>query len=280
MPFYLFLKVNKQKFNTYLRKPEKLTSEELNSLSNLSEQYPYSQVLHTLVAKAYIVSGSKKAKDKLNYAAIYATDRAILKNFLNPNNGKPSNTSPSTKKIITKEKDKTKHAHQIKHPRTIQTLPKSNTNSNHELEMEKLRADIMLNLDELVYLKEKVNFKDFENHEIPSSEQTNMLEEINTYPVENSEKNNPNQDEQFQIIETFIKLDSPIKPSGKQKEGEQNDLTEKNENFHDDLISENLAVILTGQGKITRAIEIYKKLIWKYPQKKAYFAAQIESLEK
>jgi TolA-binding protein len=41
-----------------------------------------------------------------------------------------------------------------------------------------------------------------------------------------------------------------------------------------------LAQILTRQGKKDKAIEVYKKLIWKFPQKKAYFAAQIEDLKK
>jgi len=43
-------------------------------------------------------------------------------------------------------------------------------------------------------------------------------------------------------------------------------------------VSENLAQILLSQGKKQKAIEIYKKLIWKFPQKKAYFAARIEEL--
>lgn len=33
------------------------------------------------------------------------------------------------------------------------------------------------------------------------------------------------------------------------------------------------------QGKIDKAIDIYEKLILKYPQKKAYFAEKIENLK-
>lgn len=50
--------------------------------------------------------------------------------------------------------------------------------------------------------------------------------------------------------------------------------------FGDNIVSETLAEILIKQGKKERAIEVLKKLIWKYPQKKAYFASQIESLKK
>ncbi len=45
-----------------------------------------------------------------------------------------------------------------------------------------------------------------------------------------------------------------------------------------DLASENLAKILTRQGKPDRAIAIYERLMVKQPEKMAYFAAQIESL--
>jgi hypothetical protein len=50
--------------------------------------------------------------------------------------------------------------------------------------------------------------------------------------------------------------------------------------FGDNIISETLVEILVKQGKKERAIEVLKKLIWKYPQKKAYFASQIEDLRK
>ena len=37
---------------------------------------------------------------------------------------------------------------------------------------------------------------------------------------------------------------------------------------------------MVKQGKLEKAQEIYNKLIWKFPEKKAYFVAQIEKLKK
>ncbi len=45
------------------------------------------------------------------------------------------------------------------------------------------------------------------------------------------------------------------------------------------FVSENLAMIYEKQGKIQRAIEIYEKLILKYPEKSSYFADRIEKLK-
>ncbi|HEX9650342.1 MAG TPA: tetratricopeptide repeat protein [Cyclobacteriaceae bacterium] len=58
------------------------------------------------------------------------------------------------------------------------------------------------------------------------------------------------------------------------------DLTANITKISDSLLTENLAEIFLQQGKSDKAIEIYKKLIWKFPQKKAYFASQIDKLSR
>ena len=89
---------------------------------------------------------------------------------------------------------------------------------------------------------------------------------------------------QGDLIDKFIKAQPSIGSIKKEIEIKSEevvrDLSEKSTRFGDNLISENLAIILLRQGKKDRAIEIYKKLIWKLPQKKAYFAARIEEIKK
>jgi len=48
----------------------------------------------------------------------------------------------------------------------------------------------------------------------------------------------------------------------------------------EDLVSEPLATILIRQGKYDKAIEMYRKLSLRNPQKSAYFARQIEKIQK
>ena len=59
----------------------------------------------------------------------------------------------------------------------------------------------------------------------------------------------------------------------------QADLSVRSTRAEPDLVSENLARIFVRQGKTARAIEIYEKLMVKQPEKLAYFAAQIQSLQ-
>ncbi|MCV9386465.1 hypothetical protein [Reichenbachiella ulvae] len=90
----------------------------------------------------------------------------------------------------------------------------------------------------------------------------------------------PDKEFQNSIIESFIATEPSIEVNKEKKSLPENteDLSEKSTAFPDQLVTENLASILTEQGKISRAIEIYEKLILKNPQKKAYFASQIEKL--
>jgi hypothetical protein len=59
----------------------------------------------------------------------------------------------------------------------------------------------------------------------------------------------------------------------------QADLSVRSTVAEPSLASESLARILARQGKITKAIEIYERLMVRHPEKKAYFADQIQQLQ-
>jgi hypothetical protein len=92
----------------------------------------------------------------------------------------------------------------------------------------------------------------------------------------------PKQKEQLDIIDNFIQTQPSISNS-KEKPLQINDgdlSSIKTGEFGDNIVSETLVELLLKQGKKEKAVEVLKKLIWKFPQKKTYFAAQIEELKK
>ena len=107
-----------------------------------------------------------------------------------------------------------------------------------------------------------------------------LIEEIKTSKKElkpESEK----QKEQINIINNFIKTHPSISNSKEKVILPPGDLNPvRSGEFDDNIVSETLVEILVKQGKKDKAIEVLKKLIWKYPQKKSYFASQIEDLKK
>ncbi len=108
-----------------------------------------------------------------------------------------------------------------------------------------------------------------------------LIEEIKTSKKE-IEPEGEKLKEQIQIIDHFIKIQPTI--SNVKERAQQipaGDLsTIKSGEFGENIVSETLVELLIKQGKKDKAIEVLKKLIWKFPQKKAFFAAQIEDLKK
>lgn len=82
-----------------------------------------------------------------------------------------------------------------------------------------------------------------------------------------------------EVIEKFIREEPMIQPLQAEKLDLENKARRSSEDQHS-LVTETLAKIYTEQGLYPKAIEVYKKLVLKYPEKNAYFAARITELEK
>jgi len=108
----------------------------------------------------------------------------------------------------------------------------------------------------------------------------NHIKRLDRQAAENFRK--MKQEEQLELIDKFIQT-GPALGSKKAEEEttkeDQEDLSFHSTLFGDDLVTENLANIMIRQQNIEAAIDIYKKLIWKFPQKKGYFASQIKTLQ-
>ena len=242
-----------------------LTEAESKDLDALQKEFPYSQVIHNLASRGAQDNGLDSYKKLLNVSAVYSTDRSVLKDII---------TSPRTRRAND----------DIPEPVAIQR-------TDDGLHGEELNIQIMQDLERLQVLKHnfEVSFDEF-NHSkgvkkkeapavSPAAEPSNegLLEEIKTKKKITPESSK--QKEQIDIIDQFIKKQPSIaKNQGTPADG--SDLAEKNFSLTENIVSETLVEILLRQGKKDKAIEVLKKLIWKFPQKKTIFAAQIEELKK
>ena len=82
-----------------------------------------------------------------------------------------------------------------------------------------------------------------------------------------------------EIIEKFLKEDPSIRPP-KPEQIDAENKAKKSAEDHYDLVSETLAKIYIEQMLYHKAIDTYKKLSLKYPEKSRYFADLIQSIEK
>jgi hypothetical protein len=116
--------------------------------------------------------------------------------------------------------------------------------------------------------------------ESKASPNEELIKEIITSKEEITPES-PKQKEQIDIINHFIQKQPSITSAKDKQPAPITDLNPiKTGEFGDNIVSETLVEILIKQGKKDKAVEVLKKLIWKYPQKKAYFASQIEELKK
>ena len=111
-----------------------------------------------------------------------------------------------------------------------------------------------------------------------------LLEEVTEKPTgDHKNRCDKKRKAQMAIIDAFIESTPEFKyyevPRGG-KEVQQEDLSKPSTELKEEFVSETLAIIFSKQGKKARAIHIYKKLILKFPEKKAYFASRIEALKK
>ena len=245
-------------------------SEEINSLKELANKYPFSQIVHLLLANASKKDNSNEYKSNLSNAAFYSTDRSILKSLIE-NNLVPSeklaipNDRPSSKKTAVSKEQINK--------RTID-VPSLNTDD--------LIAQVLDNVNKLQKVK-----KEFANSFIEIKPNTSTIVKPTTTEKITSKAKASKElvqkktivKKQTNLIEKFIKEKPSITKNSKSV-NEKDDLSKDSIKMRDDVISESLAKIFANQGKTQKAIDIYKKLIWKLPQKKSLFAAEIEKLKK
>ena len=331
------MSVNKKHFNTFLSTTTAFSGEQLSELRKLQQDYPFSQVIHIISAKHHLDQQHPESRSTLANAAIYSSDRSILKAFIE---GDIVLSDNPTKEVICQEPNPSFKKETIQVQETKPT-------ENPVDEIDQLREEVLANLDTLIKTKDRVEKENQEKEGIilpetrnegleekkqekdgvdpanqaqaeesdtvlketqaqetlpgmesgtknlPGEIETQLEEEVAesiSHPEEAKtdvakNKKNPSNlsKEQQDLIDRFIKNQpkiSPIEEKPVTTDAETIDLARESVSLRDDMASENLATIFARQGKITRAVEIYRKLIWKYPQKKAYFAAQIESLEK
>ncbi|MGE0590217.1 MAG: hypothetical protein AB7O48_16680 [Cyclobacteriaceae bacterium] len=321
--------MEKERFLFLLNNNSSLTEDETAEISKLQDKFPYSQAIHNLVARGAQLNNLNSKQAQLNVAAVYSTDRAVLKSLVTalkeerkvqPPEPEPT---PAVKQAEPSREKKVEAQHREEKPKpaeNIEVLPVANKVAKKveeeaspapKLQPVNLSGDALINevFSDIERLKKlKHNFElvadgfglpepdatVMETKEEPVAEKKQEIKKTKKEPtdgliaeIKSTKKKikpvDPRQKEQLDIIDNFIKSKPSIakktRDSGSSSAG-QTDLSEGSAVFSDNIISETLVEILIKQGKKEKAVEVLKKLIWKFPQKKAYFAAQIEELTK
>jgi len=271
-----------------LRSVQSSTPEEANAVGELAKKYPFSQIVHALAAKLAHYHQAAGAGEQLNRAAVYSTDRKLLKEWMVlPPGPAPAAAERNAPPPTDGEQLREELANDLQRLKRLK--------SNFEQSLEKFEAARLKKSGETKKIKSEGNaarskkkkkkdtpearkaVKKKRGKEKPGGE--NFLHHIQDFRPKHRAVSSGKTKKQLALIDRFIRRQPtierklrPVKPGI--------DLSQKSSELTEDIISTTFVELLIRQGKKEKAIETLKKLIWKFPRKKAIFAARIEELKK
>ncbi|MDX2191420.1 MAG: tetratricopeptide repeat protein [Bacteroidota bacterium] len=275
--------MNKETINQLLQHPENITKSDIEDIELLLKKFPYFNGAVHLSAKAHTLNASLDQGQKTKQSVLYAGNRLTIKNLLS--NEKPKTTAKPVVQPYIEEVAKSET--EIKISKVTPDSVKENIEFEKSMplffdKVDSLSSNIsedksIVNAieSEKPMLKYYVHLPEF-GKDLRISREDLISEYMRFRKVE--EVIPPDINEQASIIQKFIEVNPSISrfenvlpaDSGKI------DLSQKSTVEDEELVSETLANILLKQEKYKKAIEIFEKLMLKYPDKSAYFAAQIQ----
>ena len=279
--------MNKEHFNNLVKDYSHLESQ-YKDLENLISEFPYSHPVRMLNVKSSSNLSKKEYHQRIALAAFYTTDRNVLRSLIEK--GKvPSDLGARPVKPVRKQ---IKSTEKQQKPKIKAPPSKPVTTDREPIDAKHLRDEVLVNLE--ILQRTKASFRKLVDLDDPGKKPVKKKAAIKNTSVKRKaikpvakpaitatadKSMKAGKDKKNELIDKFI-ADEPSITPGKAVKENQSDLSKTSSELKEDLVSENLAIIFAKQGKTNKAIEIYKKLIWKFPQKKASFAARIEELKK
>ncbi len=238
--------MQKEKFLELLNHPEKLDRGSMEQLRQLAARYPYSQPLRILLAKNLQLLKNPDFERQVNQAAAFAFDRRHFQSYMS---GRLRTMTPAPSPQAETTKKKSSFA--LIPSWVVQLFLKKQQNQK--------AVPANQGLPEPQAQPIKPAEPEVTGHQEPVSQ-----------PPQPARKHN-------ELIDKFLKEEPRIKPL--RDSNNQENLAEKNLLEPEEIGTETLAMIFVKQGLHEKALDIYKKLSLKYPEKSSYFAEKINTIK-
>jgi len=292
-----------QDFTVLLQNPQEVNAAQISGLTSIIAKHPYFQPARTLYLKGLKNNGSFKYNQELKVTAAHTTDRSILFDFItsdafnqneiskqikqnlehlktleiNDANDISVNKSVTIDDALKQQIDDTQgvldpnlfeEKSKNETPITANTTAVLETETDLEAQLE-IGKPLDFSKNETHSFAEWLNITRFDpiEREAPIEEKTVEKEEIKVPPTQ----------KKFDLIDKFLSANPKIKPSKELKPTPN--LAKTPEVQNDELMTETLARIYLEQKNYNKAIQSYKILSLKYPEKSGFFADQIKAVK-
>jgi hypothetical protein len=295
--------MNSKYFLDLLKKPNRFAESNFNELIDLGNKYPYTSIIHTLIAKKSEDSSPDDYESFLAKAAIYSLDRKKLFYIIN------RETSVGTiedEDIAIQETPISVSENIISEEKVKASIGKEKTEIISENivseNSEEAEIEHVVEIKDKKEKKKKKHKKKEEEEEVVAllsldakfsfTEWLKYLNKHQRSPQWKLEENYAAAQYEAEIMQENIieeekkKQELPSSPAVWKKNNDKeteviiSDLAERSIRKDESTITETFAKILDLQKKYPQAIDAYEKLSLKYPEKSTFFALRIEELKK
>ena len=257
--------MNRTDFSNLLAFPSKLNQEQTAGVFSIIKEFPYFQAARALYLKGLKNKESFKYNKTLKTTAAYTSDRSILFDFITSEAFSQNNVS-----------EQLKHNHE-----GLKTIKVTAFEDISNPPITKIAAIEVENkndaLETTLNIGTPLEFRKGETYSF-----SKWLQLTNISPIDRSDnvtkKTIRKQQTKQKLIDDFIEKSPKIKPL-KTLEPTEN-LAEKPILESDSLMTETLARIYLEQKNYEKALQSYKILSLKYPEKSSLFADQIIAIKK
>ena len=309
--------MNTKDFTYILQNPQHITDEQTNALQDLTIHYPYFQSARALYLKGLNNKGSFKYNQELKTTAAYTTDRSILFDYITSEAFNQNEISKvikqnsehlkdltvneaddiSVNKSVTIDdalKEHIKNTEGVLDPNLFEQKVKPLEVAHFLSLPDQTPEQVILDIDakhiaetpeEKLQIGKPLDFDKEETHSFAE-----WLKITSFKPIDRNEQQTISEEpqdiisgsklasvsEKFKLIDKFLDTNPKIVPS---KDTPKINIETANKVSHDGLMTETLARIYLEQHNYEKAIQSYKILSLKYPEKSGFFADQIKAVK-
>ncbi|MGO3707417.1 MAG: hypothetical protein ACTJGD_08030 [Mesonia hippocampi] len=257
------------KYHSLLQSTDVISLKDTDFLKELTEKYPYFQSAQALLLKALKNNNSFAYNAALKRTAAQTTDRNVLFDYITSKAFNQHQVAKNNQELTQQVQDNNKdlsidvaEAEKILDPNLFEPTQKE----THQEET-------------TLGLGKPLNFTKEETYSFNEWLKLTQAKKIPAEPQKTkaAEKKSAEKNKKLQLIDNFIAKNPKIVPQKDKQPTRELSFKTKPENR---LMTETLAKVYLEQKNYQKAIQAYKILILKNPEKSGFFADQIRAIEK
>ncbi|MGY5851801.1 hypothetical protein [Salegentibacter sp. F14] len=277
--------MKKKEFIKILEQPASITEAQTKALERVLSDASYFQTARALRLKGLKDHNALSYNPALRRTAAYTTDRSVLFDFITSVEFKQNRIAKQIKEqeenlknIVVYEAQEVfgrksiaiDEAIKMKKSESERVMDPELFQESASKEGEEKKKDTSVNKQ--LGIGEPLEFNSSESHSF-----SEWLKLTSAKPVRETPKTSEDISRKFELIDEFISKSPKIKPA---KTTKKSNLAERSNTSPEALMTETLAKVYLEQKNYNKAIQAYKILILKNPEKSGFFADQIRAIEK